>query len=110
MRFDLVLVGFGNVGRRFARLVNELGPVLAREHDVESRIVGIATRTHGHAFRARGLDAVSFAEAVEAGQAIGNDGPTPDFLRRVLAAEAATARDRRLVVVETTTLDVESGE
>src|SRR5262245_44623582 len=99
MRFDLVLVGFGNVGRRFARLVNELGPVLAREHDVESRIVGIATRTHGHVYRSRGVDAVTMAEAVEAGRHIGTDGTTLEFLRRVLAAEARVARERRLVVV-----------
>lgn len=110
MRFDLVLVGFGNVGRRFARLVNELGPVLAREHDVETRIVAVATRSHGQVYRSRGVDAVTLAEAVEAGKAIGPAGSTLRFLRQVLTANAAAARERRLVVVETTTLDVESGE
>jgi homoserine dehydrogenase len=110
MRFDLVLIGFGNVGRRFARLVNELGPVLRREHDVATRIVGICTRSHGQIFRPRGVDAVTLAESVEAGRSIGPSGSALTFLRRVLAACATTARDRRLVMVETTTLDIDSGQ
>ena len=76
MRFDLVLVGFGNVGRRFARLVNELGPVLKREHDVESRIVGVCTGTHGQIFSRSGLDAVTLAEKIESGRTIGRTGST----------------------------------
>jgi homoserine dehydrogenase len=110
MRFDLVLVGFGNVGRRFARLVTELGPVLAREHQVETRIIAIATQRHGQIHRARGVDAVTLAESVEAGQRIGPRGSTIRFLREVLDASAAAVRDRRLIVVETTTLDIASGE
>lgn len=110
MRFDLVLVGFGHVGRRFARLVDELRPVLAREHAVETRIVAVATQSHGQLYRRRGLDAVTLAEAVEAGRAIGPRGSTNGFLRDVLRAESTAARERRVVVVETTTLDVTSGE
>jgi homoserine dehydrogenase len=110
MRFDLVLVGFGNVGRRFARLVNELGPVLKREHDVESRIVGVCTGTHGQIFSRSGLDAVTLAEKIESGRTIGRTGSTMAFLREVLKQSAAAARERRLVFLETTTLDVESGQ
>ena len=38
--FDLILVGYGNVARRFESLLAEQRPTLAR-------IVGIATRHHG---------------------------------------------------------------
>jgi homoserine dehydrogenase len=110
MRFDLLLIGFGNVGRRFARLVNELGPALRREHAVETRIIGISTRSHGQILRRNGVDAVTLAEQVEAGQNIGPAGSALSFLRRAMNISAATARERRLVMVETTTLDVESGQ
>jgi homoserine dehydrogenase len=110
MRFDLVFIGFGNVGRRFARLANELDPVLRREHGVETRIIGICTRSHGQIFRPRGVDAVTLAESVEAGRPIGSSGSALAFLRQVLDTCATIARDRRLVMVETTTLDIDSGQ
>jgi homoserine dehydrogenase len=47
MRVDLALIGFGHVGRRFARLLDEQRPTLRDRYDVECRIVGISTRNHG---------------------------------------------------------------
>ena len=58
MRADLALVGFGNVGRRFARLLDEQRDWLSLDHDLDCRIVGIATRHHGAVLRRAGLDAV----------------------------------------------------
>src|SRR5262245_23183883 len=110
IRFELILVGFGNVGRRFARLVDELGPVLTREYAIDTRVVGILTRNHGRVYRGTGLDAVTMAERVEGGRAIGPIGPTVPFLASALEKGAKAARARRLVVVETTTLDITSGE
>ena len=51
MTFDLILIGFGNVARRFVRLLDELAPDLEREHDVTTRIVAIATRSPCEASR-----------------------------------------------------------
>jgi homoserine dehydrogenase len=111
MTFDLVLVGFGNVARRFVRLLDELKGELSRSHDLETRIVGIATRTHGHAFDRRGLDATTLADDVEAGGMVGKDSASaPPFLPDVLKRCARTARDARLVVVETTTLAIRDGQ
>jgi homoserine dehydrogenase len=111
IRFDLILVGFGNVGRRFARLLSELKPILTREYEIDTRIVGIATRGHGQIFRASGVDAVTLAERAESGEAVGPGvESTIAFLRRTIASCAPAARDRRLIVVETTTLDVTSGQ
>ena len=57
MTFDLLLVGFGNVGRRFVRLLHESRDRL----DFDPRVLGIATRMHGHAFNQRGLNALRLA-------------------------------------------------
>ena len=53
--FDLLLVGFGNVARRFVSLLAEHRAALARDFGVTTRVVGIATRRHGHAYAAAGL-------------------------------------------------------
>jgi len=107
---DLVLIGFGNVARRFVRLIEELQPCLARDHDVHTRVVGIATRRHGCAFDPDGLDALTRARSVEAGDPIGTTATsTIGFLRASLARMSASARARHVVVVETTTLDIVRG-
>src|SRR5450759_1025052 len=83
MRADLALVGFGNVGRRFARLIEDRRDWLALDYDLECRIVGIATRHHGAVFRQAGLD--------------------PD--RRLAQSDAPLK-----VLIETTTLDINAGQ
>jgi homoserine dehydrogenase len=98
---DLILIGFGNVGQRFASLLEEQRTTLARHYGISPRIVGIATRRHGQAFSARGLDITKVRTA---------SGDTLTYLREALAKSRAAARERRLVVVETTTLDVNRGE
>jgi homoserine dehydrogenase len=116
--FDLLLVGYGNVARRFASLLAEQRSVLARDHGLRVRIVGIATRRHGQAYGTTAVAAlrrrVDRAEAVgpaEAGHDLGHGQPaTLAFLEDALRRSAAAARRGRLVVVETTTLDVARGE
>src|SRR3954470_20245317 len=102
MRADLALVGFGNVGRRFARLLEERRDWLALDYDLECRIVGIATRRHGAAFRDAGVDAVGLAVQLEAGHPLAAAGADAadglDVIRR-LAGSAAPIK----VLIETTT-------
>jgi homoserine dehydrogenase len=109
MRADLALVGFGNVGRRFARLIEERRDWLALDYDLECRVVGIATRRHGAAFRAGGLDAVGLAVQAEAGQAIADAsadaGGSLDVIRRLAGSDAPLK-----ILVETTTLDIAAGQ
>src|SRR5215203_5757473 len=110
MRADLALVGFGHVGRRFARLIEERRDWLSLDYDLDCRVVGIATRHHGSVFRDTGIDAVACAVSVEGGHPL-NDGGVPpaddslDVIRR-LAASDATLK----VLVETTTLDIQAGQ
>jgi len=107
LTLDLILVGFGNVGRRLATLLREQAARLAQDHELATRVVGIVTRHHGCAYAARGLDAVALSDAPTVGPAASSP---IDFFDSTLARSAATARDGRLVVVETTTLDIKNGE
>lgn len=111
--FDLLLIGFGHVARRFVRLLDELGPRLAGDHDVQARVVGIATARHGCVFNPDGVDALNACARVEQGAALEvTDAPgraADAFALLELAASRAT-HTRPLVVIETTTLNVEDGQ
>ncbi len=129
LELDLVLVGFGNVARRFVTLLDEQRAALALEHGLSLRVVGIATRRHGRIAAPRGLDTRALGAAATRGEMLarpkglgfGARTPGPSaaagsassvaFLRRLLADEsfARRAQAGRLVVVETTTLDVNDG-
>jgi len=115
MRADLALIGFGHVGRRFARLLAERSERLADGHDLSSRIVGISTRRHGAVARAEGIDVERAIAIVESDRGwLGSihepsDGPEPadsfDIIKRLAGSDA----DLR-VVVEATTLDIGAGQ
>src|SRR5262249_41376422 len=109
--YDLILAGFGNVARRFVRLLDELRPDLAREHGLETRIVAIAPRSRGCGSRPQGLSGSMLATLVEEG---GRLGPlrrsTLQFVREIVKAHADAARHGRLVLVEATTLDIVRGQ
>jgi homoserine dehydrogenase len=121
---DLVLIGFGNVARRFVRLLEERADELRGVHHVDWRIVGIATARHGVARDLRGLNVERALEFVERGEslaAIDADGSTGGLLALPPAsgvalieqtAEAArvAGSTRPLVVVETTLLDIAAGQ
>jgi len=110
MTVNLVLVGFGNVGRRFARLLKERETRLRDHVGLETRIVGIATRRHGCLFNEEGLDAIAAAEHVESGAGLGlaaDDQPDDVFS---LVDRARARLDGHVVLVETTTLDVDTGQ
>lgn len=114
MTFDLLLVGFGNVARRFVSLLDEQRERLAGEHAFSTRIIGITTRRRGQVFSARGLDGAVLAAGVARGDTIGSTSQAAasavSFIRDATRKGAAAARQRRLVVVETTTLDIARGE
>jgi homoserine dehydrogenase len=107
MRADLALVGFGHVGRRFARLIAERRDWLSLDYDLDCRIVGIATARHGAIVNPDGLDAVDLAMQLERepGATLGDAGDA----QAVIAALAASTVDLK-VVVETTLLDITAGQ
>lgn len=134
MLIDLLLVGFGNVGRRFVRLLQERSEILARAHDLEWRVTGIATRRHGMAFDRQGLDVEAALAVVETGRSLDalqpGSGPalrrgSGQALRRgsgraagdprarptdALSLIALGAGSHPCVLVETTVLDIHRGQ
>lgn len=120
---DLVLVGFGNVGRRFLQLLQERTEVLRESHGLDWRVVAIATRRHGVARNLGGIDAAGALTVVEQGRSLDAldepgslDGRPPRpgtgvaLIEQVAPARKAAAPGRHLVVVETTVLDVGAGQ
>jgi len=110
MRADLALIGFGHVGRRFARLIEERRDWLSLDYDLDCRVVGIATRHHSSVFRMAGVDAVACAVSVEGGHPLNESGAplagdSFDVIRRLSESDAPLK-----VLVETTTLDINAGQ
>ncbi len=110
MRADLALVGFGHVGRRFARLLEERRDWLSLDYDLNCRVVGIATRRHGSVFGQAGVDAVAAAVSIEGGRPLAESGAAPagdslDVIGRLAQSDAPLK-----VLVETTTLDITAGQ
>jgi homoserine dehydrogenase len=102
----VALLGFGNVGRRFARnLGGAYGRVL-RAAGVQLRVTGIATGRHGSAIDRAGLDLRRVLRLVGSGRSLAalHRGATPasglEFVARVPAD----------VLVELTPLDPRAGE
>jgi homoserine dehydrogenase len=95
--FDLLLIGHGNVAKRFVALLEERRAALARRYDFQARVIGIATRRDGPQYVVSGFSRTKVKTAF-------------DFIREAVKKDATAAKQGRLVVVETTTLDVARGE
>ncbi len=84
---SLVLVGFGNVGKAFARLLLKKRSELKTHFDLEFQVTGIATGRHGKAINPRGIDLEQAIALVESGQSLAalSTQPAPedmaDFIR-----------------------------
>jgi len=107
----LALIGFGKVARRFIELLDERIDSLP----FSWRLVAIATLRHGSLIDSAGIDARSASAQISHGGSLGSDFTHPDqdgleVIRQVTTTLAAEARAGRLVVVETTVLDIEDGE
>ena len=109
MRADLALIGFGNVARRFVRLLDEQRHRLAADEGLEYRIVGIATRRHGAMHHTDGVDAALAVKQVEDGRRLDAIAPTTVSTAADVIAALATTDAPLRVVIETTTLGIENG-
>src|SRR5688572_32413006 len=109
---SLVLIGFGNVARRFIRLLGETADRL----DLTWKVVGIATRHHGSVVDPSGVDTRRAMATVEANQSLDRLDPSPrersgiDMIRQVADLLGDDAAEARLVCIETTVLDIDRGE
>lgn len=110
MRADLALVGFGNVARRFATLIDERRERLASDFDLEVRIVGISTRRHGTVWNGDGLDVSAAIACVERGGSLAELAPDPPRDSFDLIARLGHTTGDLRVAIETTVLDITAGQ
>ncbi|MRR31836.1 homoserine dehydrogenase, partial [bacterium] len=68
--YKILLVGFGNVGRAFARLLDRKQATLKTQFGFSTTITGIATGSHGVAVDLKGLDWKQAARLAEQGRSI----------------------------------------
>jgi homoserine dehydrogenase len=108
----LLLAGFGHVGRRLVGLLDEMGSRLA----FSWRVGAISTRRHGSALSPTGLDAARAAAHVASGGSLAGLTPAPadrvglSLIREACRMFTDEAAGGRLVLVETTVLNVDEGE
>lgn len=102
----LALVGFGNVGRRFAALLAGPYARALEAGGVRVRVTGIATARHGRAIDPRGLDLGRARRLVSQGRSLAplHRGPALRDTRDLIACVPAD------VLLEVTTLDPRSGQ
>jgi homoserine dehydrogenase len=109
---SLVLIGFGNVARRFITLLGETADRL----DFTWKVVGIATRHHGSVVDPEGIDTRRALATIEATQSLDRLDPAPrersgiDVIRQVADLLVDDAAEGRLICIETTVLDIDRGE
>ena len=61
----ICMMGFGNVGKAFARLIQRKSDVLASDYDITLKIIAITTGSHGNAINPTGIDLDIALKAIE---------------------------------------------
>ncbi len=99
--YNLCILGFGNVGRALARLLQQKMTELRERYGIEYRVTGVATRRLGWLANPAGLDLA----ALLAGQApVESGGDQPNDVRQWLTAAQAD------VLFELSSLNVQTGQ
>ncbi len=102
----IALVGFGNVGRAFVRLLARKHQDIQQRYGLDLRITGLATRSHGRVIAPEGLDLQVLLERAQRGGDLNGLSPYPvpgdtiGFIQKVPAD----------VLVEITPVNYETGE
>jgi homoserine dehydrogenase len=114
---DLAFIGFGNVARRAASLLEEMRARLS----FRVRTVAVVTSRHGAAASDDGLDVRAALERVDAGGRLDAwpaslpapataGGSNAHVVTAIARRHHDASREGRLVCIETTVLDVHAGE
>ncbi|WP_119072295.1 homoserine dehydrogenase [Aggregatilinea lenta] len=106
MHFDIALLGFGNVARALARLLDVKAATLRDDYDITFRVTGIATQSRGCAIDPDGLDLQAALRAVEAGErleTLHKGAPVSDTLAFIDACPAD-------LIMEATWLNPQTGQ
>ena len=104
--YNLALIGFGNVGRSFARLLLRKAAELNEHHGITFAITTIATGRHGAALDQNGLDIGRALKLVEEGKSI-NELSTQPAPTDMLALIRTCGAD---VLFENTPVNYQTGQ
>jgi homoserine dehydrogenase len=104
--YRLCLVGFGNVGKAFARLLLKKEQELASRYGISVTVTGIITGTHGQAIDDAGLDLKSALKIADSDQNLNalSDIKAPNETHAFISACPAD------FMIETTPVDPRSGQ
>ncbi len=105
-KLRLSLIGFGNAGREFARILLEKGDKLSKEFDCEFEVVSITTKSKGCLVDENGIDIKRALDELESIGKFSKDNPALSNLNSMQVIEKVAAD----VVVEITTLNIETGQ
>ncbi len=103
---SVALVGFGNVGKAFVRLLARKQADIRQRYNLDIRITGIATRRHGTVITPEGMDLQVLLDRIQRGSDLNGLSPYPvpedtfTFIQKVPAD----------VLVEITPVNYETGE
>ncbi len=104
--YRLVLVGFGNVGKAFARLLMQKRDALRTRKDIDFRVTGILTGRHGGAIHPQGIDLEKALHLLESGgslEALSAQPAPDDGVKFIEACDGD-------VMIETTPVNHHSGQ
>jgi homoserine dehydrogenase len=87
IHYKLALLGFGNVGRALAQLLEKKKEALKERYDITFSVTGIATGTHSRVVNSRGVDLAASLELLHSGRSLDvlSDAPVSDsfdFIRK----------------------------
>lgn len=105
-QYKLALLGFGNVGRAFGRLLIRKRETIERTHDLTYSVTAIATRSRGGVIDLNGVDLDEAIRCVEAGEPLSNlseDQVPQDMVSFIENCDAD-------VLFENTPVDYETGQ
>ena len=89
--YNLALIGFGNVGRAFAQLLQRKQDALKADYDIAVAVTAIVTGSHGAAINAQGIDLEKAVTIAESGGSLDELSTTvvPENLASLLKAAQA---------------------
>ena len=106
MELKLAFIGFGNVARAFARILNDRRSPLAERYDLRWRATAIATANHGCVLSTAGIDLNEAVTRLERGESLLDIPGTSAVATPMEVVEACDAD----ILFETSTLSPTDGE
>jgi homoserine dehydrogenase len=106
MDLRLAFIGFGNVARAFARILNLRESQIARDYDLQFKTTAIATTRHGCIISSDGIDLLEAIACVESDGTLTELGDSLSVTDSVALIECCNAD----IIFETTPLNPVSGE